>query len=103
MNKGRTVFAQVMDCFPKYKFDKCVARYALDSTTIDRCLSLFPWATFRRHKAAIKLHTLLTLQGNFPTVIIVTPGSVHDVNILDQLVVEGVLWHQSQRLSLIHI
>lgn len=61
------------------------AAYALDSTTIDLCLSLFPWARFRRRKAAIKLHTLLTLQGNFPTVIIVTPGRVHDVNILDQL------------------
>ena len=61
------------------------AAYALDSTTIDLCLSLFPWAKFRRRKAAIKLHTLLTLQGNFPTVIIVTPGRVHDVNILDQL------------------
>jgi len=61
------------------------AAYALDSTTIDLCLSLFPWATFRRRKAAIKLHTLLTLQGNFPTVLIITPGSVHDVNILDQL------------------
>jgi hypothetical protein len=65
------------------------AAYALDSTTIDLCLSLFPWATFRRHKAAIKLHTLLTLQGNLPTVIIVTPASVHDVNILDQLVWEA--------------
>jgi hypothetical protein len=65
------------------------AAYALDSTTIDLCLSLFPWAAFRRHKAAIKLHTLLTLQGNFPTVIIITPGSVHDVNILDQLVWEA--------------
>jgi hypothetical protein len=184
MNDGRTVFAQLLDFFPKYEFDKCVARYhgnfrvrklpayeqflvlafaqltwreslrdietclasfgpklyhagirqptsrstladanekrdwrifadfahvliqqatalyadepfrlelhaaayALDSTTIDLCLSLFPWATFRRHKAAIKLHTLLALQGNFPTLIIVTPGSVHDINILDQLV-----------------
>jgi len=65
------------------------AAYALDSTTIDLCLSLFPWATFRRRKAAIKLHALLTLQGNFPTVIIVTPGSVHDVNILDQLTWEA--------------
>jgi len=63
--------------------------YALDSTTIDLCLSLFPWATFRRRKAAIKLHTLLALQGNFPTVIILTPGSVHDVNILDQLAWEA--------------
>lgn len=62
------------------------AAYALDSTTIDLCLSLFPWATFRRRKAAIKLHTLLALQGNFPTVIIITPGTVHDVNILDQMV-----------------
>ena len=65
------------------------AAYALDSTTIDLCLSLFPWATFRRRKAAIKLHTLLSLQGNFPTVVIITPGSVHDVNILDQLVYEA--------------
>ena len=59
--------------------------YALDSTTIDLCLSLFPWAKFRRHKAAIKLHTLLNLRGNFPTVIIVSTGKVHDVNIPDQL------------------
>jgi Transposase DDE domain/Domain of unknown function (DUF4372) len=184
MNEGRTVFAQLLDCLPKYEFDKCVARYhgnfrirklpayeqflvlafaqlkwreslrdmetclasfgpklyhagirqptsrstladanekrdwhifadfahgliqqattlyadelfrwelqaaayALDATTIDLCRSLFPWATFRRHKAAIKLHTLLTFQGNFPTVIIITPGSVHDINLLDQLV-----------------
>ena len=183
MNEGRTVFAQLLDCFPKYEFDKCVARYrgnfrvrklpayeqflalafaqltwreslrdietclaafgsrlyhsgfrqpvarstladanekrdwrifadfahvligqatalyaaepfgvelqaaayALDSTTIDLCLSLFPWAKFRRRKAAVKLHTLLALQGNLPTVIIVTPGGVHDVNILDQM------------------
>jgi hypothetical protein len=187
MNEGRTVFAQLLDCLPKYEFDKCVQRYrgnfrvrrlpayeqfvvmafaqltwreslrdietclralgpklyhsgirqptarstladanetrdwrifadfaqvliqqaatlyadepfaaelqqaayALDSTTIDLCLSLFPWATFRRRKAAIKLHTLLTLQGNFPTVIIITSGSVHDVNILDQLAYEA--------------
>jgi len=187
MNEGRTVFSQLLDCLPKYEFDKCVQRYrgnfrarklpayeqfvvmsfaqltwreslrdietclralgsklyhsgirqpaarstladanetrnwrifadfaqvliqqastlyasepfaaelqqaayALDSTTIDLCLSLFPWATFRRRKAAIKLHTLLTLQGNFPTVVIITPGSVHDVNILDQLVFEA--------------
>ena len=187
MNEGRTVFSQLLDCLPKYEFDKCVQRYrgnfrirklpayeqfvvmafaqltwreslrdietclralgaklyhsgirqptarstladanekrdwrlfadfaqvliqqasalyanepfaaqlqqaayALDSTTIDLCLSLFPWATFRRRKAAIKLHTLLTLQGNFPTVVIITPGSVHDVNILDQLIYEA--------------
>ena len=61
------------------------AAYALDSTTIDLCLSLFPWAKFRRHKAAIKLHTLLALRGNFPTVVILTTGKVHDVNLLDEL------------------
>jgi len=65
------------------------AAYALDSTTIDLCLSLFPWAKFRRHKAAIKLHTLLALRGCFPTVVILTTGQVHDVNILDQLVCEA--------------
>jgi hypothetical protein len=59
--------------------------YALDSTTIDLCFSLFPWAKFRRHKAAIKLHTLLNLRGNFPIVIIVSTGKVHDIKILDQL------------------
>jgi len=187
MNEGRTVFAQLMDCLPRYEFDKCVRRYrgnfrvrrlptyeqflvmsfaqltwreslrdietclralgsklyhsgirqptarstladanekrdwrifadfaqvliqqaavlyanepfaaelqqaayALDSTTIDLCLALFPWATFRRRKAAVKIHTLLNLQGSFPTVVIVTPGSVHDVNILDQLIYEA--------------
>lgn len=64
------------------------AAYALDSTTIDLCLALFPWAKFRRTKAAIKLHTLLALRGNYPTVVIVTTGRVHDVNILDQLTFE---------------
>jgi hypothetical protein len=59
--------------------------YALDSTTIDLCLSLFPWAKFRRRKAAIKLHTLLNLHGNLLTVVIITSGKVHDVNILDEL------------------
>ena len=65
------------------------AAYALDSTTIDLCLSLFPWAKFRRAKAAIKLHTLLALRGNYPTVVIVTTGRVHDVNLLDQLAFEA--------------
>ena len=62
--------------------------YALDSTTIDLCLSLFPWATFRKRKGAIKLHTLLDLRCNIPTVVIITPGKVHDVNILDELLPE---------------
>ena len=62
--------------------------YSLDSTTIDLCLSLFPWATFRKRKGAVKLHTLLDVRGNIPTVVIITPGSVHDVNILDELLFE---------------
>jgi len=62
--------------------------YALDSTTIDLCLSLFPWASFRKHKAAVKMHTLLDLRGNIPSFIEITEGSLHDVNILDILVPE---------------
>src|SRR5262245_56507726 len=64
------------------------AVYALDSTTIDLCLSLFPWAQFRRHKSAVKLHTLLDLRGNIPSVVIVTGGKVHDAQILDQMIWE---------------
>jgi Transposase DDE domain/Domain of unknown function (DUF4372) len=62
--------------------------YALDSTTIDLCLSLFPWARFRRRKAAVKLHTLLDLRGNIPCFIHVSHGKMHDVNVLDLLVAE---------------
>ena len=66
-------------------FDLDNTIYALDSTTIDLCLSLFPWATFRRTKSAIKMHTLLNLKGSIPEFIHVSEGSVHDVNILDDL------------------
>jgi len=62
--------------------------YALDSTTIDLCLSLFPWAKFRKHKAAIKVHTLMTLRGSIPCFIRITDGKVHDVNIIDDLILE---------------
>jgi len=62
--------------------------YALDSTTIDLCLSLFPWAKFRKHKAAVKMHTLLDLHGNIPTFIRITDGQVHDVNLLDEIMPE---------------
>ncbi len=62
--------------------------YALDSTTIDLCLSLFPWARFRKTKSAIKIHTLLNLQNNIPSFFSITDGSVHDVNILDELTTE---------------
>ena len=62
--------------------------YALDSSTVDLCLSLFPWARFRKTKAAIKLHTLLNLRGNIPSFIKITDGKVGDINILDEMVPE---------------
>jgi hypothetical protein len=62
--------------------------YALDTTTIDLCLSVFPWAPFHRSKAAAKLHTLLDLRGNIPTPIHISAGKMHEVNILDQLLLE---------------
>jgi hypothetical protein len=71
--------------------------YALDSTTIDLCLSLFPWARFRKHKAAVKMHTLLDLHGNIPTFISITEGKVHDVNILDELLPEAGAFYVMDR------
>jgi hypothetical protein len=71
--------------------------YALDSTTIDLCLSLFPWAKFRRRKAAVKMHTLLDLHGNIPTFIRVTSGDVHDVNLLDQILPEAGAFYVMDR------
>ena len=62
--------------------------YALDATTIDLCLSVFPWAPFRATKAAIKLHTLLDLRGNIPSFIFISDGKLHEVNVLDQLIPE---------------
>ena len=63
--------------------------YAFDSTTIDLCLSLFPWAQFRRHKSAVKIHTLLDLHGSIPTNVYVTGAQVHDVHLLDRLLLEA--------------
>ena len=71
--------------------------YALDSTTIDLCLSLFPWAKFRQHKGAVKMHTLLDLHGNIPTFIRITDGKVHDVNILDEIVPEAGAFYVMDR------
>jgi len=71
--------------------------YALDSTTIDLCLSLFPWAKFREHKAAVKMHTLLDLHGNIPTFIRITDGKVHDVNILDEFFPEAGAFYVMDR------
>ena len=84
--------------------------YALDSSTIDLCLTLFPWARFRKNKAAIKLHTLIDLRGNIPTFIEITDGKVHDVNILDILIPEAGSFYimdrgyiDFTRLFLIHL
>ena len=71
--------------------------YALDSTTIDLCLTLFPWARFRQHKAAVKMHTLLDLHGNIPTFIRITDGKVHDVNLLDELLPEAGAFYVMDR------
>ena len=71
--------------------------YALDSTTIDLCLSVFPWAPFRSTKAAVKLHTLLDLRGNIPSFIFISDGKMHDVNILDRLLPEAGAFYVMDR------
>ena len=71
--------------------------YALDSSTIDLCLSLFPWAKFRKHKAAVKMHTLLDLHGNIPAFISITDGKVHDVNVLDEILPEAGAFYVMDR------
>jgi transposase len=71
--------------------------YALDSTTIDLSLSLFPWAPFRTTKAAVKMHTLLDLRGNIPSFIHISDGKLHDVNILDQLIPEAGAFYVMDR------
>ena len=71
--------------------------YALDSTTIDLCLSLFPWAEFRRNKGAIKLHTLLDLRGNIPCFVLISDGKTSDVTVLDKLVIEPGAFYVKDR------
>src|SRR6059036_25185 len=97
-------FAQVLIAIarPLYASDPIGADleqslYALDSTTIDLCLALFPWAKFRRRKAAVKMHTLLDLHGNIPTFIRVTSGDVHDVNLLDEIMPEAGAFYVMDR------
>jgi hypothetical protein len=78
-----------------FKFEQTA--YAFDSTTIDLCLSLFPWAKFRRRKGAVKLHTLIDLRGNIPCVIHFSTGKVHDVNALDYLTLEPGAFYMLDR------
>jgi hypothetical protein len=88
---ARVLIAQAREFYRDEPFGVELAEtiYALDSTTIDLCLALFPWAQFRRHKSAVKVHTLLDLRGSIPANVYVTSGAVHDVNILDQLLPEA--------------
>ena len=81
--------ARILYCDDDFGLELKDIVYALDSTTIDLCLSLFPWAKFRKRKGAIKLHTLLDLRGNIPSFIWITHGKIHDVNILDELIPEA--------------
>lgn len=80
--------AQPLDGADEFGLELANAVYALDASTIDLCLSVFWWASFRTTKAAVKLHTLLDLRGNLPTFIRLTDGKMHDVNILDELIFE---------------
>ena len=75
--------------------DGCV--YALDSTTIDLCLSLFPWARFRKTKSAIKMHTIINLQGKIPDFILISTGKMHDVNAMDHITWEAGCWYVMDR------
>ncbi|WP_420236255.1 IS4 family transposase [Telmatobacter bradus] len=77
--------------------DLDAAAYALDSTTIDLCLTLFPWAHFRSTKSAVKMHTLLDLRGNIPTFIRVTTGDLHDVNMLDEIIPQAGAYYVMDR------
>ena len=87
--QGLIATARILYATDAFGVELTQTAYALDATIIDLCLALFPWATFRKRKGAVKLHTLLDLRGNIPSVLFITPGRVHDVNILDQLVVEA--------------
>jgi hypothetical protein len=77
--------------------DLQLSAYALDSTTIDLCLTMFPWARFRERKGAVKMHTLIDLHGNIPVFVCVTDGKVHDVNILDQIAPEAGAFYVMDR------
>ena len=85
---AQRLIAQARQLYAEEDLELSNTIYALDSTTIDLCLSLFPWAPFRRSKAAVKMHTLLDLRGNIPSFIYVSDGKIHDVNVLDMMVPE---------------
>jgi hypothetical protein len=81
-----------------FNFDACV--YAIDSTTIDLCMSMFPWAHFRKTKSAVKMHTVVNLQGKIPDFILVSTGKIHDVHVMDVLEWEAGSWYAMDRAYL---
>jgi len=89
--------ARNLYCDDDFGVDLKDAAYALDASTIDLCLSVFPWAKFRKRKGAVKMHTLLDLRGNIPSFIWITDGKVHDVNILDELLPEAGAFYVMDR------
>ncbi len=91
-NLARPLYAQ-----DPLAIDLDAAVYAFDATTIDLCLSVYPWAPFRTTKAAVKMHTLLDLHGNIPSFIHITDGKTHEVNILDQLIIEAGAFYLMDR------
>ncbi len=96
---AQILITQARELYRQEEFEKELDEtvYALDSTTIDLCLSLFPWAKFRKHKGGIKLHTLLDVQTSIPTFIYLTPAKVHDVNILDIFIPEAGAFYVMDR------
>src|SRR5512139_2102529 len=89
--------ARKLYCNESFGVDLSNTVYALDATTIDLCLSLFPWAPFRSAKAAVKLHTLLDLRGNIPAFIHISDGKTHEVNVLDMLPIEAGAFYVMDR------
>jgi hypothetical protein len=89
--------ARKLYCNDSFGIDLANTVYALDATTIDLCLSLFPWAPFRTTKAAVRLHTLLDLRGNIPAVIHISDGKTHEVNVLDMLAFEAGAFYVMDR------
>lgn len=89
--------ARVLYAHDPFGTDLHLSAYALDSTTIDLCLAVFPWARFRECKGAVKMHTLIDLHGNIPSFVCVTDGKVHDVKILDQIVPEADAFYVMDR------
>ena len=89
--------ARKLYCNDSFGIDLSNTVYALDATTIDLCLSLFPWAPFRSAKAAVRMHTLLDLRGNIPAFIHISDGKTHEVNVLDMLLVEAGAFYVMDR------